>query len=101
MGLPVLYPRSSSGSHGAFVGLKASRYTEVVLRWLGVSEIRYFCVVKWAPPLYVGLQRELAKSLTCTTQPGLVSPGGGDQTPRYHLASLPSESGESLRHVGC
>ena len=51
--------------------------------------------------MQTGLQRELAKSLTRATQPGLVSPGGGDQAQWYHPASLSSESGESLRHVGC
>jgi hypothetical protein len=45
--------------------------------------------------------RELAKWLTRATQPGLVSPGGGEQAQRHHPASLSSESGESLRHVGC
>ena len=52
-------------------------------------------------PVQTGLPRELAKLLTRTTQPGLVSPGGGDQAQRYRPASLSSESGESLRHVGC
>jgi hypothetical protein len=40
-------------------------------------------------------------SLTRATQPGLVSPGGGEQAQRHHPASISSESGESLRHVGC
>jgi hypothetical protein len=48
-----------------------------------------------------GLPRELAESLTDATQPGLLSPGGSDQPRRFHPASLSSESGESLRHVGC
>jgi hypothetical protein len=52
-------------------------------------------------PVQTGLPRELAKSLTRATQPGLVSPGGGEQAQRHHPASLSSESGESLRHVGC
>ena len=55
-------------------------------------------------PVQSGLPRELAESLTRATQPGLVSPGGGDysnQAQRYHPASLSSESEESLRHVGC
>jgi hypothetical protein len=30
-----------------------------------------------------------------------VSPGGGEQVQLHHPASLSSESGESLRHVGC
>ena len=56
-------------------------------------------------PLFVfslvqtGLPRELAKLLTRATQPGLVSPGGGDQAQWCHPASLASESGESLRHM--
>ena len=52
-------------------------------------------------PVLTGLPRELAKSFTCDTQPGLVSPGGGDQAQQYHPPSPLSESGESLRHVGC
>ena len=47
------------------------------------------------------LQRELAKLLTGDAQPGLVSPVCGEQAQWYHPASLSSESGESLRHVGC
>jgi hypothetical protein len=47
------------------------------------------------------LPRGLAKLLTRATQPGLVSPGGGDQAQWYHAASLLSESGEILRHFGC
>ena len=45
--------------------------------------------------------RELSKSLTLTgaKNPGLVSPGGGDQAQRYHSASVSSESGDSLRHL--
>ena len=31
----------------------------------------------------------------------VMSPGDGDQAQRHHPASLSSESGESLRHVGC
>ena len=45
------------------------------------------------------LPRERAKSLIRATQPGLVSPGGGEQAQRHKPASLSSESGESLRHV--
>jgi hypothetical protein len=51
-------------------------------------------------PVQAGLPRELAKSLTRATQPGLVSPAVSDQAQRYHPASLSSESGESLGHVG-
>ena len=52
-------------------------------------------------PVQTGLERELAELLPRTTQPGLVAPGSGDQAQWYHPASLSSESGESLRHVGC
>ena len=52
-------------------------------------------------PVQTGLLRELAKSLTRAMQLGLVSPGGSDQAQWYHPASLSSESGESLRPVGC
>jgi hypothetical protein len=48
-----------------------------------------------------GLPRELAKLLTRIMQPGTVSPGGDYQAQWYHLMSFLSESGESLRHVGC
>ena len=58
-------------------------------------------VVQVFIPVPTGLPRELAESHTRATQPGLVSPGGSDQAQRYHPASLSSESGESLRHVGC
>jgi len=41
-------------------------------------------------------------SLNRTTQPGPVSPGGGEQAcQRHKQVSHSSESGESLRHVGC
>jgi hypothetical protein len=40
-------------------------------------------------------------SLNRSTQPGPVSPGGGEQAQMHKQASLSSESGESLRHVGC
>jgi hypothetical protein len=45
----------------------------------------------------------MATSLTRAMQLGLVSvsTGGSDQAQRYHPASLSSEPGESLRHVGC
>jgi len=49
----------------------------------------------------LNLPRELAMSLNRATQPGPVSPGGGEQAQRHKPASLSSESGESLRHVGC
>jgi hypothetical protein len=52
-------------------------------------------------PVQTGLTRELAESLTRTTQPGLVSPGGSHEAQPYHPTSLSSESEESLRHVGC
>ena len=54
-------------------------------------------------PVQTGLPRELAKSLTRATQPGLVSSDCCDQAQGYHPASLSSESGESLRpdDVGC
>jgi hypothetical protein len=52
-------------------------------------------------PVQTDLPRELVESLTRATQPVLVSPGGSDQAQRYHLASLSSESGESLRHIVC
>jgi hypothetical protein len=39
-------------------------------------------------PVQTGLTRELAELLTRATQPGLVSPGGGDQDQWYHPASL-------------
>ena len=42
---------------------------------------------------------ETAESLTRSTQPGLVSPGGSEQAQWYHPVSLSSESGESLRHM--
>ena len=45
--------------------------------------------------------RELAMSLNRATQPGPVSPGGVEQAQRHKPASLSSQSGESLRHVGC
>ena len=51
-------------------------------------------------PVQTGLPRELAKLLTRAVQPGLVSPGGSDQAQRYHPASLSSEFGEHLRHIG-
>ena len=35
------------------------------------------------------------------TQPGPVSPDGGEQAQQHKTASLSSESGESLCHVGC
>jgi hypothetical protein len=47
-------------------------------------------------PVQTGLPRELAKSLTRATQPGLVSPGGGEQAQRHHPSSLSSESGKVL-----
>jgi hypothetical protein len=44
-------------------------------------------------------------SLNRATQPGPVTfsvpPDGGEQAQRHKPASLSSESGESLRHVGC
>ena len=49
--------------------------------------------------MQTGPPRELAKLLTRATQPGLVSPGSGDQAQWCHPASLASESGESLRHM--
>jgi len=59
-------------------------------------------------PVQTGLPREQAKSLTRASQPGLVSPGGGEKAQRSNGTNLlslsPGEplislSGESLRHM--
>ena len=52
-------------------------------------------------PVQTDLPRELVKLLTHAAQPGLVSPGCVEQAQLHYPASLSSESGEILRHVGC
>jgi hypothetical protein len=60
------------------------------------------------PPVMDSSQQSFSLSLclSLATQPGLVSPGSGDQAQRYHQVNLSSESGENsstcrllLRHV--
>jgi hypothetical protein len=46
-------------------------------------------------PVQTGLPRDLAKLLTHATQPGLVSPDGGEQAQRYHSASLWKAHGDA------
>jgi hypothetical protein len=53
------------------------------------------------PPGVVVEPRDVSEApRTRAVQPGLVSPDGSDQAQRHHPASLSSESGECLRHVG-
>ena len=71
------------------------RGTAIIARGWGARPFIFFS------PVQTGLPRELTMSLNRATQPGPVSPGGGEQAQRHKPASLSSESGESLGHVGC
>ena len=50
--------------------------------------------VHFFSPVQTGLPRELAKLLTHATQPGLVSPDGGEQAQRHYPASLYQSPGK-------